>query len=1054
MGATSVLAAAEASNEQLKKAVQLFDQGQYEQSQELLLGLDQGKLSDDEKKQRDEYADKVTVAINQSKKAQQDLDDGNSLYDGNKLNEAAKKYRAVQTNKYAAPAQKQEAERRLALIQEKRRLSESTETAQPAQPGSAAPATQPTKTAPEPRAAAKAAPATTRPAMMQMASRDQEQAAALIQRGQENLRRGEFDAAAKAFTEALRLAPNDPDALAGRQLLEKYRGAEGQPSSLLNRYQAVRSLRWQRTQRLYREQEEKARELMLSHKYDEAKQLLQIAGRTLEAGKMDAQPAEEYETMHRELGQLEEYLAKEQTRYQEEQVADQVRTARQENIERERRDREERDRKIQQMMERVVQLKKDRKYPEAIAQLKEILVVEPNYQRARDMKDDLEDLYAQLQAGRGEDKLITGTRDILQQASLSRTPATEVMTYSDRWPEIKAMRERAAPGLFETAESDRLTADIDQRLKGTTIEPVEFDARPLKEVLDHFKTEGKIQIAPNWKALEIANVTPDTEVTATLGKVKLDMALKTILENISDPAVSPIEFEVFGGQVRVSTQEDLDQTATVTRVYDIADVVMQDNKKPRRRGEMGGLMGNMGGQGGGMSGGMSGGMGGGMSGGGMSGGGMNSGGSSGGGSDDDDDTDTTEKKKEITDSLISLMKEQIAPGTWETTGVSVTSFQNKKLLIRHRPSIQKQVVQLLKGLSKARRDQVAVEARLLTIRKNFLEEIGLDLDVVLNQGTAGFDRSGLTDATTGAPLLLPRQFGRVGFTPNVPAVGSPLPQSALQQPYSNVAMVPQAGGYGPTWGKSTPIPILNNSLSLAQPQSTPVPGSLGGQNQPALQVFGSFLDNIQVDFLLRATQADVHSSIVDAPRLVVASGDQSWVSVFESINYVFAVYPVGANVFTTGVASQAALAPQVTQLYTGRRLIVTATVSESRDYVTLQVSPEWSELVSIDRFPWGPNGEGFIQQPRTRNTEFSTTVTVPDEGTLLLGGLTLSGETEVEAGVPVLSKVPVLKRLYSNRSLVKDEYVAFVLIKPHIIVQSEQEERAFPGMTSSSEAGR
>jgi len=245
---------------------------------------------------------------------------------------------------------------------------------------------------------------------------------------------------------------------------------------------------------------------------------------------------------------------------------------------------------------------------------------------------------------------------------------------------------------------------------------------------------------------------------------------------------------------------------------------------------------------------------------------------------------------------------------------------------------------------------------------------------------------------------------------------------------------------------------MNNTMSLAQPQSTPVPGSLGGNNTPALQVFGSFLDNIQVDFLLRATQADVHSSIVDAPRLVIASGDQSWISVYETINYVFSVYPVGANIYTTGVASQAALAPMVSQIYAGRRLIVTATVSEARDSVTLQVSPEWSDLVSIDRFPWGDTG--FIQQPRTRNTEFSTTVTVPDQGTLLLGGLTMAGEIEIEAGVPVLSKVPVLKRLYSNRSLVKDEYIAFILIKPHIIVQSEQEERAFPGMTAASEASR
>ncbi|MGB9625947.1 MAG: hypothetical protein ACPMAQ_13920, partial [Phycisphaerae bacterium] len=128
LGATGVVAKAESAADQLKQAVQLFDQGQYEKAQELLLALDQGKLNADQRKQRDEYADKVTVAINQSKKAAQDLEDGHRLYDGNRLAEAAKKYRSIEGNPFATPAQKQEARRRLALIQEKRRLAGASET--------------------------------------------------------------------------------------------------------------------------------------------------------------------------------------------------------------------------------------------------------------------------------------------------------------------------------------------------------------------------------------------------------------------------------------------------------------------------------------------------------------------------------------------------------------------------------------------------------------------------------------------------------------------------------------------------------------------------------------------------------------------------------------------------------------------------------------------------------------------------------------------------------------------------------------------------------------
>src|SRR5207245_10117041 len=87
--------------------------------------------------------------------------------------------------------------------------------------------------------------------------------------------------------------------------------------------------------------------------------------------------------------------------------------------------------------------------------------------------------------------------------------------------------------------------------------------------------------------------------------------------------------------------------------------------------------------------------------------------------------------------------------------------------------------------------------------------------------------------------------------------------------------------------------------------------------------------------------------------------------------------------------------------------------------------------------------EGFIQQPEVQITEVRCTVSVPDGGTLLLGGQTLSGELEREAGVPVLSKIPFLKRLFTNRSSSHDDQVLLILVKPTIIIQREQEAKQF-----------
>ena len=73
-----------------------------------------------------------------------------------------------------------------------------------------------------------------------------------------------------------------------------------------------------------------------------------------------------------------------------------------------------------------------------------------------------------------------------------------------------------------------------------------------------------------------------------------------------------------------------------------------------------------------------------------------------------------------------------------------------------------------------------------------------------------------------------------------------------------------------------------------------------------------------------------------------------------------------------------------------------------------------------------------------------TTVTVPDGGTLLLGGLKKLGESEREMGVPILSKIPIINRAFANRSKVRDDQTLLILIKPTVIVPRDDEKRLFP----------
>ena len=92
--------------------------------------------------------------------------------------------------------------------------------------------------------------------------------------------------------------------------------------------------------------------------------------------------------------------------------------------------------------------------------------------------------------------------------------------------------------------------------------------------------------------------------------------------------------------------------------------------------------------------------------------------------------------------------------------------------------------------------------------------------------------------------------------------------------------------------------------------------------------------------------------------------------------------------------------------------------------------------------------------PETETANVATRVSVPDRGTLLLGGHKLTAKVEKEVGVPILSKIPILGRLFSNRSTIEDEKILLILVKPTIILQEETEHEAIASMEEIAAAAR
>jgi len=82
-----------------------------------------------------------------------------------------------------------------------------------------------------------------------------------------------------------------------------------------------------------------------------------------------------------------------------------------------------------------------------------------------------------------------------------------------------------------------------------------------------------------------------------------------------------------------------------------------------------------------------------------------------------------------------------------------------------------------------------------------------------------------------------------------------------------------------------------------------------------------------------------------------------------------------------------------------------------------------------------------VQLPTFNATTVQTTVSVPDGGTALLGGISRASEGSVTRGVPMLSKVPGASRLFKNRGIGRDVGLSQMTVTPRIIILEEEELR-------------
>ncbi|MFM8282428.1 MAG: hypothetical protein ACKOCW_02625 [Planctomycetaceae bacterium] len=420
-------------------------------------------------------------------------------------------------------------------------------------------------------------------------------------------------------------------------------------------------------------------------------------------------------------------------------------------------------------------------------------------------------------------------------------------------------------------------------------------------------------------------------------------------------------------------------------------------------------------------------------------------------------------------SLIDLIQQTVAPQTWNTVGGqgAIQPFAtNLSIVVSQTQEVHEEIADLLEQLRRLQDLQVTIEVRFISLADTFFERIGVDFDFNIQSNVR-------------EPL-------------NMTAL--PTPSNSSTSPYS-LGVIPSPGGPTQTIGLDTtgnpgvslaPNPGFGqqNFFSIPFRQNSFGPGSvpaLPGLPDPTTSAanFGfAILSDIEAYFLIQAAQGSTRSNVMQAPKVTLFNGQTATVSDTRQRPFVTSVVPVVGDF-------AAAQMPVITVLSEGTAVNVQAVVSSDQRFVRLTLVPFFSTIGKVEEFQFegsrstsskssdektGLDGEAglegvpplgaalgvqaksdreqtlrssgtTIQLPEFLFTTVTTTVSVPDGGTVLLGGIKRQREGRNEYGVPILSKIPYINRLFKNVGLGRTTDSLMLMVTPRIIIQEEEEDK-------------
>ena len=377
-------------------------------------------------------------------------------------------------------------------------------------------------------------------------------------------------------------------------------------------------------------------------------------------------------------------------------------------------------------------------------------------------------------------------------------------------------------------------------------------------------------------------------------------------------------------------------------------------------------------------------------------------------------------EKQETSEFIDIIKKVVAPQSWEGNGIDIGEY-NGSMVVTHTAEIHAQVETLLRSLRNQKGTQIHVKVKFLSVENSAIEQIGVDW-------------KNFTGPSTPAGS---------GINPIVPVPGA--------------VYGPSGHTFGAFYGNDNTN--TNTAATINNPVGTGG-SALGPIGTTEGLVFGSQAwslgNNLYASAVLQAVEKDRKGNVIYEPDLTMFNGQQAHLVNMNQQSYI-ADYDVVQNQYD----------PIVTVLSYGTVLDVVAIASADKKYITLTLRPTNAQVKTWRRFgpaptnlngnfpggPIDPNikppigsgannafaGTAPLLIPQLVYQSVRTSVTIPDGGSLVIAGMTDGNSYREHAGVPFLSHIPFLGRLFSKNSRAETQQRQMIVVQADVVVFEEIE---------------